>query len=98
MAELELEIPQFLIANRFDGLRRIPFSASRTLRSVFLATTETDASRQSVERAIHLLHFSPVAEIGMRIKTGLEKLGWEISEHEYPFNETEFDGTILILG
>ena len=97
MAALELEIPQFLNANKFNDLRRIPFSASSTLRSVCLATTETDVSLQPIERAIHLLHFSPIAEIGRRVKIGLEKLGWEISEHEYPFNEPEFDGTILIL-
>ena len=50
-----------------------------------------------MERTIHLLQFLPIAEVGRRVKLGLEKLGWEISEHQYPFNESELDGTILIL-
>jgi NADPH:quinone reductase-like Zn-dependent oxidoreductase len=97
VAALDVEIPQLLNANKFNDIRRISFSASPTLRSAFLAKTETDVSFQPTVRAIHLLHFSPNTEVGRRIKIGLEKRGWEIVEHEYPFNEPEFDGTILIL-
>ena len=94
---VDLEVAQFLNANKFNGVRRIPFSVSPTLRSAFFATTETDVSSQPMERTIHLLHFSPIAEVGRRVKLGLQKLGWEIAEHQYPFNEFEFNGTILVL-
>ena len=94
---LDPEIPQLLNATQFYDVRRISFSGSLTLRSAFLATTEPELSLQPTGRAIHLLQFSPATKVGNRVKTGLAKLGWEIVEHEYPFNDLEFDGTILIL-
>ena len=97
MAALELDIPQLLDANKFNDIHRISCSASPTLRSAFLATTKIDVSIQPTARAIHLLRFSPIGEAGRRVKIGLERLGWEIVEHEYPFNELKIDSTILIL-
>lgn len=59
--------------------------------------TDTDISSQSAIGTVHLLRFSPASDVARQIHAGLRSLGWDIVEQEYPFDDLNFAGTVLVL-
>lgn len=66
------------------------------MKSALITTKGAERSLTSTS-PVHVLHFLPISEAGTQIIDGLEKRGWKVSKHSYPFRTLEFDGTILIL-
>ena len=88
---------QLLAAEGFEGQYRIPLIPSSTVKSALITTKGTKRPLTSESPVVHVLHFLPISEGGMRIIDGLERYGWKVLEDSYPFRNLEFDGTVLML-
>lgn len=78
-------------------IRPVPVPDLSTLESAFIAVKETKHSLGSTLRTIHLLNFLPLPETERRIVDGLERLGWRIFRHDYPFSQVNYGDIVLIL-
>lgn len=52
---------------------------------------------EETEKKCNLIQLGPDSDIVKTTKTGLEKLGWSIAEHVYPFTDLQPESTVIIL-
>ena len=86
-----------LTAEGFRRQCRITLSCRSIITLAVMATKGTERSRTSTSASVHVLHFFPFSASEARIIDGLERQGWKVSKHEYPFGHLDFEGTVLIL-
>ena len=76
----------------------MPCERSDTLKSAYLSVAKAhDSGPSSPADQIDLVHLAAPSEVSSGIKSALQSLGWEVSEHFAPYKQIQSNNTMLII-